>query len=141
MFKRITYYIVLLLVVQHMNCFSQDLTPPDKPNIRYVTIDTATNDVEIYWTPSLSSDLKYYFLYYQVNTPNGPEGVRIDTADRDQSSYTHLIGGAGFHSLLYSITAEDSLKNESLRLPGLHSTIYTQLKYDSCQNTITIGWD
>lgn len=130
-----------MLIFQQIPAYTQDSTPPLKPNIKYVSIDTATNNVEIFWTPSSSNDVKYYNLYFEVNTVNGPEGVFIDTANRNQTSYTHEIGNAGYKSLLYSISAEDSSGNESLRKPGLHSTIYTTLKYDSCLNNIRISWN
>lgn len=138
---RLRYFISLFLIFQTLPAHSQDDIPPDRAFITYVTVDTATNNNEIYWTPSESPDLKHYNLYFEINTLNGPEGVFIESVGRDQTSYTHAVGSAGSQNFLYSISAEDSSGNESLRTPGLHSTIYSELLYDSCQNTITIKWN
>lgn len=138
MIKRITYFIFSLLIIQQMNCYSQDLTPPDKPNIRYVTIDTATNNVEIYWTPSDSSDVAWYILYYQYKFED-LDAYAIDSVSQDQTSYSFLMSGN--QSYFYSIAAKDSSGAISVRTPGLHRPIHTKLLYDSCQNSIKISWN
>ena len=124
-----------------MLAYTQDLTSPDKPDISYVTIDTATNNTVIYWTPSDSTDVEWYVISRETITPNGPEGIIIDSVSADQLSYIHEKTEAVNQSYIYSIYAKDSSGNKSLRTPGLHSTVHTNLLYDSCQNTITISWN
>lgn len=121
--------------------FAQDDTPPERPYIDYVTVDTATNNVLIFWTPSPSPDVEFYNLYFEVDTPNGPEGFKFDSVSADQNSYVHIDPGAGSGYFLYSVTAEDSSGNESLRTPGLHSTIFLEQVYDSCKNTMLLSWN
>jgi hypothetical protein len=43
-----------------------DLTPPERAEITYVTVDTATNNIHIYWTQSPSQDVEKYRLYYET---------------------------------------------------------------------------
>ena len=63
-----------------------------------IELDTASNNTEIYWTPSDSADVEFYNLYYEVNTPNGPEGVKFATVDADKTSFTHIDIDAGKQS-------------------------------------------
>ena len=141
MSKLFNHIIVFALLIQVSPTFSQDSSPPDRAYITHVSVDTANNNVEAYWIKSPSTDVEWYNLYYEINTINGPEGVKFDSVSADNSSYTHVGSGAGTQSYLYSISAQDSSGNESLRTPGLHSTMYTSLQYDSCNQSITINWN
>ncbi len=142
MMKRIIGYIFLfVLFITGIRLNAQDKTPPERAYITYVTVDTATNNSLIYWTESPSSDVEQYYLYYEIKTINGYEGVKFDSVSAGTSMYTHVNGGAGTHSILYSVTAVDSSWNESIRKPGLHSTIFNNLQYDSCQERILITWN
>ena len=120
---------------------AQDSTPPERPFITHVTVDTANNNSLVYWTKSPSTDVEWYLLYYEIQTANGLEGVKFDSVSADQNSYVHLASGAEDGSILYSVTALDSSKNESIRKPGLHSTVHTSLFYDSCNNKIQVKWN
>lgn len=120
---------------------AQDTTPPDRPLITYVTVDTTNNDVLIYWDFSSSSDVEWYFIYYEVFTVNGYEGIKIDSVNASTSTYRHSGTKAGQKNLLYSVTAADSSGNESLRTPGFHSTVHLDMQYDSCMNTMSLQWN
>lgn len=119
----------------------QDITPPERPWIDYVTVDTSNNNSIVVWTQSPSTDVEWYILYYEVETPNGWEGVRFDSVSAGFNTYTHINGGAASGSILYSVSAQDSSGNESLRTPGLHSTVFCTQEYDSCNNTMEISWN
>ncbi|MFW5820343.1 MAG: gliding motility-associated C-terminal domain-containing protein [Bacteroidota bacterium] len=118
---------------------AQDIIPPERPMITHVSVDTSTENTLIYWTESTSSDVKWYYLYYEIMTVNGPEGVKLDSVPPGNSFYVHP-GNAGTESMVYSISAIDSAGNESVRTPGFHSTVHTTLEYDSCNNAINISW-
>ena len=133
--------LILLLFGRFFSASSQDKTPPDRPYITYVTVDTLNNNVNIFWTKSPSSDVKQYNIYYEIITINGYEGVKFDSVSAEKSAYIHSETEAGQKKILYSVTAVDSSGNESLRTPGLHSTIYSSIYYDSCNNSLTVFWN
>ncbi len=137
----IRYIPVVILLMGNVLLRAQDKTPPVRPHITYVTVDTATNNSVIHWTGSPSPDVEQYYLYYEVKTVNGYEGVKFDSVPAPVSVYTHVNGGANLASILYSVTAVDSSGNESVRKPGLHSTVFTSLTYDSCQSRMKVAWN
>lgn len=118
--------------------FGQGSEIPVKPELDFVTTDTTTGFTTIVWKPSPSSDVEKYIIYYEVNTPSGPEGVRLDSVNALTFSYSYLYTGNTPRS--YSVTAMDSARNESLRKPGLHSPVIANLYYDSCNFTMNISW-
>jgi gliding motility-associated-like protein len=135
------YIFFIFILSIHGLVSAQDDTPPARPYITHVSVDTANNNSLIYWTKSTSPDVEWYLLYYEIQTANGLEGIKFDSVSADNDSYIHIDGGAEKEKILYSVTALDSSKNESLRKPGLHSTIHTSLFYDSCNNNIKVEWN
>jgi len=119
---------------------AQDIVPPDKPEITYVTVDTANNNTIIYWAESEADDVLWYYLYFEVETVNGMEGVILDSIAPGTNVYIHT-GNAGEEALTYSISAIDNSGNESLRTPGFHKTIHTTIFYDSCFNAVNLNWN
>ena len=135
------YVLLIFLLNLAFRLSGQDNTPPGRPYITYVTVDTATGNTLIYWTKSPSADVEKYDLYYEITTVNGYEGVKFDSVPATVSQYTHVNSGADRASILYSVTAVDSSGNESIRKPGLHSTVFTSLVYDSCLARMTVTWN
>jgi len=112
---------------------------PVKPEIQYVSIDSISGNTRIFWLPSPSTDVAKYYIYYEVNTPSGPEGVKLDSTDGSGTSYSYL--NPGLPNQLYSVTAVDSQQNESTRKPGLHKAVGLNLFYDSCRHTMNLNWN
>jgi len=147
--KKLTYITVLIysfFLTGEIN--GQDLTPPEKPVITYVTVDTATGNTLVFWEKSPSFDVAGYILYSEENQGGCWQGQILDTVSTSITSYIHNAAAlAGKQSILYSVTAFDTAGNQSLRKPvlckieGLHSTIHNALVYDSCANTITLHWN
>jgi len=145
----IVAFISLFINVSHLNGQDDDVDPPDKPVLTYVTIDTANNNTIIFWKKSISKDVMSYIIYYEVNEGGRWQGISIDTVAGTEISYTHISAGlAGRQSILYSVSALDTAGNESPRkdLPadgtvGLHSTINLVAVYDSCKSTMTLNWN
>ncbi len=135
----IGFYLVFLSGIYIVS--GQDNIPPDRPYITYVSVDTATNNVEVHWTESPSLDVVKYYIYNEILTINGYEGIKIDSVSVGNSIYIHSNSGAGQKNILYSVTAVDTAGNESLRKPGLHSTVYSNIYYDSCNNAIIVFWN
>lgn len=139
--RLISITISLLIFTVNQGILSgQDNIPPDRPLLTYVTVDTLTNNTLIYWTESSSPDLEWYYLYYEVNTVNGPEGVKFDSVAPGITSYVHVID-ASEEPMIYSISAIDTSGNESVRTPGFHSTIQADIHYDSCFDAIQLSWN
>ncbi len=135
----ICFILVSVLTCNSMIMVAQDITPPERPMITHVTVDTTTGNTIIYWDESSSEDVRWYYIYYEVMTVNGLEGVKLDSLPSGNSSYNHE-GNARNESMIYSISAIDSAGNESVRTPGFHSTVFTSIHYDSCYNAIEVQW-
>jgi gliding motility-associated-like protein len=133
-------FLYLLFAVLSCLLHGQDNIPPERPYLTYVTVDTTTNNTHIFWSESTSPDLEWYYLYYEVNTVNGPEGVKFDSVAPGNTSYIHITDGSQ-ESVIYSISAIDTAGNESVRTPGFHSTIHANIFYDSCFDAITLRWN
>jgi gliding motility-associated-like protein len=112
---------------------------PLKPEITHVSIDTAKGNTCIYWTPSPSTDVEKYFIYYELSTPSGPEGVKLDSVNASTFSWCYPFSGSV--PRMYSVTALDSARNESLRKPGLHKPMQLALFYDSCNHAMRLSWN
>jgi gliding motility-associated-like protein len=120
---------------------AQDVIPPEKPVITYVTVDTANNNVTIFWKKSTSTDVAKYFIYKGVISPNPNEGIKIDSVPSTSTSYIHNTTGlTDIQPILYSVTALDFARNESIRSDP-HSPIRNSVTYDSCHSTLTLRWN
>ncbi len=126
------------------NAFSQDKTPPEKPELIYVSLDTSAlnaDNINILWKKSPSPDVAKYILYYEVKTINGYEGVKFDSVPASVTSYIHNTSSLNLTPpIRYSISATDSAGNESPRKPGVHAGIFNTVSYDSCNSTLTLRW-
>ena len=140
----IGYKLILVFLAAYFSSIfavrAQDITPPERPVLTYVTIDTLTGNTHLFWTESTSPDVKWYYLYYEVSTVSGMEGVKLDSLSPGVSSYIHT-GTNGKEPLVYTISAIDSSGNESLRTPGFHQAVYVSLQYDSCRNAMNLQWN
>jgi len=112
---------------------------PDKPEIRLVSVDTTDNSVQIFWNPSLAPDVKWYYIYKEVPTLSGWAGELIDSVSGSTYQYRHLL--PELDRLEYSVTAMDSSGNESIRMPGSHTAVLTQMRYDSCKAELYLQWN
>lgn len=138
--KKIFLLIIISTCIFQLSMHAQDITPPGRPYITYVTVDTATNNTLIYWEESPSADVEKYYLYYEILTINGWEGIKFDSIYAPAASYVHIAGASMADMFLYSVTAVDSSGNESIRTPGLHRGVRVEAGYDSCDNRIKVSW-
>ncbi len=137
---KFSFFLCTLCVYPFFTMHSQDIIPPERPYITYVTVDTATNNMDIFWDESPSADVEKYYLYYEILTVNGFEGVKFDSVYAPADSYVHIDAASPANMLLYSVTAVDSSGNESIRTPGLHRAVQVNTEYDSCSNRMKITW-
>jgi len=114
---------------------------PVNPMIKYVSVDTATNYVNISWEKSSSSHISRYNIYQMVKRGNPyEEGDSIGFVLPNISVFTDSSALAGNKSVHYSVVAIDSSEFKS-DLSPTHGTIYTKVTYDSCANTLTLNWN
>lgn len=114
---------------------------PISPVIQYVTVDTATNDVTIYWEPSVSDSIESYvigtIIEETVNDEN-PVAEEEGTVDAGTFTYTHEMDV--FFPEYYVVRAVDSLGNNSLVGNFFHRPVELDLRYDSCLQRMELSW-
>ncbi len=126
--------------------FSQDKEIPDTTVLQRVSIDTATNHVIIEWDPCRSTDIKYYRIYKRFQIGDSFAGDLIDSVLANEYQYEHVTDEIHQKSVAYSVAAVDSANNRG-PISEYHWTIYTTVKYDSCNNQMIItaspytGWE
>lgn len=133
---KISIFLNILMIIC-LSAGAQDNTPPERPFITYVTVDSTNNNILIYWTQSPSADVEKYRLYYETSLG----GVLFDSVSAVQNSYIHTSGPAASASWIYSIAAVDSSGNASPREPFFHRSIFTTPEYDSCNHSMRISWN
>ncbi|MEN8157443.1 MAG: gliding motility-associated C-terminal domain-containing protein [Bacteroidota bacterium] len=107
---------------------------PDKPDMIRVTVEHADNGVLIQWEASTDSDISSYLLYKMSNGT----GVLIDSVPVGTLQYKHMT--SGLENLAYTVTAADSLGNESLLEENEHRAVALSLEYDPCEPANTLNW-
>ncbi len=120
---------------------SQDITPPDVPELQYVTVDPFTNNITIGWTLCDSADTKGYIIFRKIENYEIIDSVKSPFIN----TYVDITASGGLHSELYRIAAYDSSGNQSPLTPinEYHNTIYIfpyQVKQD-CINKIKITFN
>jgi gliding motility-associated-like protein len=131
-------YISLFLFLSTEFCIPGQAQDPEPPVIRYVSVDTLTGDVIINWEKGSGSGIINYVVYQGREGSVPVVADPIDTLDASLTSYVHSSSAAETRSVSYtvaSVFAEDTSP-----LAAYHSTIYTTLNYDSCQNSLIIEW-
>lgn len=127
----------------------QDITPPTTPTIVQVTVDTASNQAVINWSPSPQADTDGYIIV--LSTPGG--NVILDTLyGQFNTTWTWPGSDAGAGAEAYTIAAIDTCWRGSPPSPNTsaasapHTTVYLSTRYDRCARTIRVertpylGW-
>lgn len=126
----------LFLYCLMVSATGQDVTQPLSPQLDNVTVDPYTGYATIGWLPSLSGDVGSYIVYTYSN------GI-ADAIDTIRSpyiaEYTHTLSAARYMSITYVVAAMDSSLNIS-PLSNPLSTIYLEVKNDSCKQRIELRW-
>jgi len=110
---------------------------PLPPTINYLSVDSITCQVEIYWTNNSSDVIGYIIYHYDLNGI----WVSLDTVSGINNTYYKTFNSMGqYSSQKYSIVAFDSNNNNSPRSEP-HSTIYAQANYSLCSRSCDITWN
>ena len=142
------YIIIFLLFSQYSGLKSQvNCTVPLPPVFTSVSVRPETGIVEFTWTASPSSDIAAYLIYEYLNENGVPRGNIIDTIwNPAATTYSYASSSYKYHSTSYVVAA--------YRLPGIPglegcpspfsnvlNTIFTTAVIDTCNKTITVGWN
>ncbi len=126
----------LFLYCLMVSATGQDVTQPLSPQLDNVTVDPYTGYATIRWLPSISGDVSSYIVYTYSN------GI-ADAVDTIRSpfitEYMHTLSAARYMSITYVVAAMDSSLNIS-PLSNPLSTIYLEVKNDSCKQRIELRW-
>jgi gliding motility-associated-like protein len=111
----------------------------DPPRLIRVTIDTTTQNVDLYWTPSATVGVVYYAVIRWIsNITGGHEEGQVHVPGNMQYSYYEfrtLTEPVGF-----LVTANFDGDNASL-FSNIDSTVYLSSTFDSCTATIHLNWN
>lgn len=140
-YLHITIILTVFIIQVFESCAYAQVVKPVAPDLQYVSVDTSTNHVDIFWKKSSSAKIARYNIYQMVKRGNDyEEGDSIGSVSPSQLSFTDLSVIAGTKSVHYSIAAVDSSEFKS-DLSSTHGTIYLSVRYDSCASTITLDWN
>lgn len=94
----------------------------------------------INWEKGSGSDIKKYVVYQGREGSDPIVADPIDTLDASIISYIHTSSAAESRSVSYTVAYILPEGEGTSPLAYYHHTIYTTLKYDSCQNSLIIEW-
>ena len=126
--------ILVLLFMSPMAAWAQtDL--PDIPDISRVTVDHFDQGILIQWESSTDTDIEFYSIYRQRD---GAFEL-IATVGTNTLEFKHMSGGG--ENIAYSVTAIDSLGNESLFEQNIHRAVSASVAFDPCTPSNEISWN
>ena len=118
-----------------------DITKPEDPVIRYVTVVPDQNYIDISWIKSPSSDVKNYVLYHQSTSG---QFIAIDTIHSKDSTH-YLVKTSvrpDLKSESFALAAQDSADNLSAgTFKKYHSSVHLSATYDPCNVKIGLKWN
>lgn len=122
----------------------EDMITPDIPIIGHVSIDTATNQVEILWNQNAQTDTYGYVIF--TMDANGFV-VPLDTIwQQDDTTYLHNVNTDN-GPLTYTVAAFDSCLTSTLpptyqtsAKALLNTSIFLETRLDICANEVTLTW-
>jgi gliding motility-associated-like protein len=118
--------------------FRSQAQDPQPPAIRFVSVDTLSGNVLINWEKESTSGVQKYVIYQGRAGSDPVVADPIDTLDVTVTSYIHQSSSAAIRSVPYTIAS--IYADDTSPLAGYHYTIYTSIRYDSCQSSLIINW-
>jgi len=135
----------LIAVFITISCFISKAQKPIMPTFNYLTINLATGNPTLYWTPPAFDPLhpnpSGYIIYktiYDILSPTG-RNVPIDTVGPTIKNYTDFTSNGNNEKLSYLISSYGV--PESSQLTSRHSSIFITSVYDSCNHKIDLTWN
>lgn len=124
----------------------EDMIKPHIPVITAVSVDTSTNDVNIFWNVNPSEDTYGYIVYVQDDFGLW---ITLDTIyGISNTSYTHIGAQANTKILHYTVAAFDSCYIPGTNPPIFqtsaksveHFTMMLEVELDICNIETTLDW-
>ena len=119
--------------------YFQDATPPNVPNIEYVTVNPLTGNVDMAWDQNTWGDTKGYIIYLYSSSAWTP----IDTVYGISTiTYTDLLNNPCLPGVYnrYKVAAMDSCGNTSA-MSIEHNTMNLKAVKAICDDKITLSWN
>ena len=128
---------VLLLLCTFLFCKVVQGQDPDPPTITHLSVDSLSQQVEIYWYNNAPAAAGYV-IYFQ---DAAGLWIPLDTVNGQQNlSYTTQGSNSQFQTETYSVVAFDALGNSSSRSEA-HSTLYLKYMYSLCDSICELKWE
>ncbi|MBP8822541.1 MAG: gliding motility-associated C-terminal domain-containing protein [Flavobacteriales bacterium] len=129
--------------------FFQDISPPTVPTMVNLSVDTATNQAVLQWSPSPEADTDGYIIV--LSTPGG--NVILDTLyGQFNTTWTWPLSDAGAGPESYTVAAIDTCwkgippSPNTSAASAAHTTVHLTTTYDRCAGTLLVertdysGW-
>jgi gliding motility-associated-like protein len=107
---------------------------PDIPDLKRVTVDHHMGGMLIQWEASTDPEVEFYNIYRE----HDQAFIFVATVGATTLEFNHLSGGG--QNLAYSVTAIDSLGNESLFEHNVHRAVSHTVEFDPCAPANLITW-
>lgn len=110
--------------------------PPSNMNLDSASVDIATQQVQLGWTPSADTDVNRYIILQEINGVLTP----IDTVyGYNNTSYFNVNSNPANGSEVYGIAALDSCNNLG-NASMLHHTIFLSHEVNGCLGKVDLAW-
>ena len=128
---------VFLLLSIFLFCGELKGQDPDPPTITHLSVDSLSQQVEIYWYNN-APEAVGYVIYFQ---DAAGLWIPLDTVNGQQNlSYVTQGSNSQFQKETYSVVAFDALGNSSSRSEA-HSTLFMNYFYSLCDSVCELMWD
>jgi gliding motility-associated-like protein len=132
--------VIIILIYFCYPCHAQGQTElPDKPLIRFVSVDTVSGETVIEWEASQSPSVRSYKIYTLDIATFPVTGLYLDSVSAETLKYCYR--SAHHKPQIYTVTAVDQLGNESLLSGNYHKSVHLDIQYDSCSRTMLLEWN
>jgi gliding motility-associated-like protein len=112
---------------------------PDKPLIRFVSVDTISGKTVIEWEASQAPSISAYKIYTLDITTFPVTGLYLDSVSA--GTLTYCYHSAHYKPHIYTVTAVDQSGNESLLSGNYHKSVHLNIQYDSCNSSMLLQWN
>lgn len=123
----------------------EDILAPDPPVIDYITVDTATGDIIVYWKPSKAKDTDGYIITYMDFGSVPPVYINRDTVKGINSiTYRDTIANGNISFQQYGVAAFDTcVKGTNANTSSIHiehRSVFLQAAQDNCEKKNNLKW-
>ncbi len=106
---------------------------PEPPTVPYVTVDLATQTPTLYWTPSVSDDVRGYVIC------KGDPCIAIDTIWDGEANHYPCTSCDPLYINSLAVMAFDTCMNTSLKSEQ-HSNMFLAFQREACSVEINLYW-